>query len=125
MSDARERATEAAGLALYNKLKPNDVLRWSDIGGEIRALYSKEAMKIVAAYEAALWQPIETAPRTGETFLVGRRDLKFAAIEAYWPRSSERPHAESSRKMMGVQFDIWRPMPEVPVSNPAPARRRR
>jgi hypothetical protein len=74
MTDAiREKAIEAAALASANEqrrdvgLPPLEVLG-TDMTSELVRRYTRVT---IAAYEAAMWQPMESAPKNGRTVLLG------------------------------------------------------
>ena len=94
MSDAREKAMLEADQVAHDM-----------IGGRYGP--SEIAEKIIAAYEAALWQPIETAPAVCP-ILVYVDDDHPVMQAAYW-----MDQWMSSGKQ--VFPTLWRSMPEPPA----------
>jgi len=68
MTDAREKAIEAAWEAA------------GKYGVQLRENLIEDA---IAAYEAALWQPIETAPKDGSFVIVASSDSSFGWVRGF------------------------------------------
>jgi hypothetical protein len=63
------------------------------------------------------WQPIETAPKDGATFIIGRDDSEHHAYSgvAYWSLGRFRDPTESVTKTVWVDPTHWMPLPAPPV----------
>lgn len=123
-AEARQRAVEAAAKAIHTqfvaqKPTPDDWPSWGELlaqghQGMHRVNDTREqAAAALAAYEAALWQPIDTAPRDGTRVLV------FAP-----PSGSEYPAMVQRvdwwrdggwwQMRPGHPYTHWRPLPTPP-----------
>lgn len=114
--EARQRAVEAAGKATAARQYPHG--KWEEMPDGYRAECLDDAACAIAAYEAALWQPIETAPRDGTKI-----DLWFAgAWNERMPGFVWRPgvdfwHNDSTHQSYNDDPNIithWRPLPAGP-----------
>lgn len=99
--DARAKAVEAACQAVWDG--PGEVYRPGDFAVAI------------TAYEAALWQPIETAPHNVEVLLYCpfRAQSNPERIEFGYAVSGERRGAYSTMSRHGWATH-WRPLPKGP-----------
>jgi len=103
---ARQRAVAVAVQAV-----------WDGPGGVIS---DNDLMVAIAAYEAALWQPIETAPRDGTRVLFFAPHYKGAsdAIEGSFHGSVQRIDQWKNgawwQMRPGQPYTHWRPLPAGP-----------
>lgn len=104
--EARQRAVEVARVIVGEVMRAQGYF----IAPEKHRNFAEQ---VVAAYEAALWQPIETAPRDGTRVLV------FApAAGSEYPANTQRVdrwHNGGWWQMRPAQpYTRWRPLPAKP-----------
>lgn len=98
-----EKAIEAATMAVF-KLRA-DGNRRDNLSD---CLSEDIARAAIAAYEAALWEPIETAPRDGQLILAKHKTISRARMLYANPEWVE---TEANRL-----YTHWRPLPAPPES---------
>jgi len=130
MDDAREKAIHTAVLALEDRKELCQLCHGEGFIGDADCIhcYGKrnvsrmsahgEASVHIDAYEAALWQPIETAPKDGTPFDVWHRNgTRFTdCIWADWFGQEGIWHNNGVTDcyLPCDQLSCWRPIPEVP-----------
>jgi hypothetical protein len=108
MTDAiREKAIEAAAKSLANR----DGHDWQDMP-PYREGYMAAARAAIAAYKAAMWQPMDSARRTGERILVSHGPAGEPAT-AYWSHNW-RDWVSMGSPLPDDQDRRWRPLPLPP-----------
>ena len=102
-----DRIVDAVASAI-EKLYEN----WDDIGwGEEESFGTVVAECAIAAYEAALWQPIETAPRDGTLVIV--RTNFVEGLPAFTTCCAYHPDAGWCVDELREPTH-WRPLPQPP-----------
>lgn len=109
MTDIRDNSIEAAARAMCDdELWPGAWIKTNEVEHEA---WLRRARAAIAAYEAALWQPIETAPRDGGVVIVRTNSVEglpaFATCCAYHPDAGWC--VDDLR-----ECTHWRPLPPPP-----------
>lgn len=132
--DIRKRARVVAAKARYNRLchgQPvcsesvsidQDLPKWGDLVPSVRDHYESGAAEIIRDYEAALWQPIETAPTEGQVIRAWAPHHR-TEYQISWRECS----SSLGRRMVGwtivgessptvIKFTHWCPLSEGPAA---------
>jgi hypothetical protein len=115
MTDHHEKAIEAMCEAMWGD-------RWREFSAASPQTLMEEMRKVAAAYEAAMWMPIEEAPK-GDPVIVGRRAIPCGSgespaysCEAFW--SDEHQAFVFVGEHLGVTVcdrpTHFRPLPSLP-----------
>lgn len=123
MTNPHDKAIEVAAEVLFRE-SGTQVL-WKDAGREAHKIWIDAARAAIAAYERAMWRPIEEAPKDGTPVLVAfHHDVparvsgfaeKFAVMRWSFGGGEWYYHGPIG---MGGFPDVWltgfRPLPPVP-----------
>jgi len=107
MTDIRDNSIEAAARAMCDdELWPGAWIKTNEVEHEA---WLRRARAAIAAYEAALWQPIETAPTDETPVLVW--DGRTVSEDIYAPSVRGRRGAKEGHR---ISVTKWRHMPPPP-----------
>ena len=119
-----DKAIEAAARAIYEARNGHGCKPWSILTKAHKEPYLKDATVGSAAYEAALWRPIEEAPELVEFLAYDSAAKKFDVATRSWDGvfavQMDNEYGPSASEFGYRQETIshFRPLPDPPEPSP-------